>query len=63
MTRYDFLEVRRVTLSNDRTDFNLGLPWLRIVTMSEDRYPRVAYHTLQVLDENGKILWATHIRL
>ena len=36
--------------------------WLKLLCMNESRLPRKAYKVLYVLDERGKITWATSIK-
>ena len=36
--------------------------WFKILCMTDHRYPKVCYSMLKVLDERGRITWASHIR-
>ena len=37
--------------------------WLKILSMSEDRYPKQSYQLLYILDEAGRKTWASNVRL
>ena len=36
--------------------------WFKMICMPDHRYPKVCYSMLKILDESGRITWASHIR-
>ena len=36
--------------------------WLKLIQMSDSRYPKQCYYMLKRLDEAGRKTWATNIR-
>ena len=36
--------------------------WLKLITLSRERYPYQCYNMLLRLDESGRTTWATHVR-